>query len=85
MPAKAGIQEPYRQWQAALSRHEVGRERMSMQLFLSGVMLGLLVGMLLGYCLPHRLPRREEKQQEIERLVEQFQDLFRQSNRDKET
>jgi hypothetical protein len=57
---------------------------MSIQLFLSGVMLGLLVGMLLGYCLPHRLPRREEKQGEIDRLVMQFQELFRQIDRDKE-
>jgi NhaP-type Na+/H+ or K+/H+ antiporter len=58
---------------------------MSIQLFLSGVMLGLLVGMLLGYCLSHRLQRREEKQGEIDRLVMQFQDLFRQIDRGKET
>ena len=58
---------------------------MSIQLFLSGVMLGLLVGMLLGYCLLHRLQRHEEKQGEIDRLVTQFQELFRQIDQDKET
>ena len=67
-----------------LGRHEVGRECMSIQLFLSGIILGLLVGMLLGYCLPHRLPRREEKQREIDRLVAQFHELFRHIDRDKE-
>jgi hypothetical protein len=59
---------------------------MSMQLFLSGVILGLLVvvGMLLGYCLLHGPQRREGRQREIDRLVEQFQELFRQIHRDKE-
>lgn len=57
---------------------------MSIQLFLSGVMLGLLVGMLLGYYLPRGLQHREEKQDEIDRLVIQFQELFRQIDRDKE-
>jgi len=50
---------------------------MSMQLFLSSVILGLLVGMLLGYCLLHGPQRREGRQREIDRLVEQFQELFR--------
>jgi hypothetical protein len=67
-----------------LGRHE-GREGMSIQLFLSGVMLGLLVGMLLGCCLSHRLQHREEKQGEIDRLVMQFQELFRQIDQDKDT
>jgi len=58
---------------------------MSMQLFLSGVILGLLVGMLPGYCLLHGPQRREGKQREIDRLVEQFQELFRQIDRDRET
>jgi len=58
---------------------------MSMQIFLSGVILGLLVGMLLGYCLLPGPQRREGKQQEIDRLVEQFQELFRQIDRDRET
>jgi cytochrome c556 len=57
---------------------------MSMQLFLSGVILGLLVGMLLGSCLLHKPQRHEGRQQEIDRLVEQFQELFRQIDRDKE-
>jgi hypothetical protein len=57
---------------------------MSMQLFLSGVILSLLVGMLLGYCLLHGPQRREGRQREIDRLVEQFQELFRQINRNKE-
>ena len=58
---------------------------MSMQLFLSGVILGLLVGMLLGCYLLHGPQRREGKQREIDRLVEQFQELFRQIDRDRET
>jgi len=57
---------------------------MSMQLFLSGVILGLLVGMLLGYCLLHGPQCREGRQREIDRLVEQFQELFRQIDRNKE-
>jgi hypothetical protein len=66
------------------SQHEVGRKGMSIQLFLSGVMLGLLVGMLLGCRLSHRLQHREGKQGEIDRLVRQFQELFRQIDQDKE-
>ena len=50
---------------------------MSMQLFLSGVILGLLVGMLLEYCLLHGPQRREGKQREMNRLVEQFQQIDR--------
>ena len=57
---------------------------MSMQLFLSGVILGLLVGMLLEYCLLHGPQRREGKQREMNRLVEQFQELFQQIDRNKE-
>jgi len=57
---------------------------MSVQLFLSGVILGLLVGLLLGYCLLRGLPRREGRQREIDQLVEEFQALFRQLDQDKE-
>ena len=64
-----------------------GLQDMSIETFISGVILGLLMGLLLGsrflsYLL-RRWQNRREKQHDIDRLTEQFQALFRASDQGK--
>ena len=58
-----------------------GVQGMSIELFISGVILGLLLGLLLGSrVLSHMLRRwqsRKEKQHDMDRLTAHFQALFR--------
>jgi sensor histidine kinase regulating citrate/malate metabolism len=53
---------------------------MSMQIFISGLMLGFLLGVLLCYVTLQLLSRQRFKgrKHEIDRLTEDFQALFRQ-------
>ncbi len=58
---------------------------MSMQVFISGLLLGILLGMLLCYMAVqyYSRPRVRCSKREIDRLAAQFQALFRQIDRDK--
>lgn len=58
---------------------------MSMQVFVSGLLLGILLGILLCYISLQYLnrPRLRCSKREIERLTAQFQALFRQIDQDK--
>jgi flagellar biosynthesis protein FliR len=59
---------------------------MSIQVFISGLILGILLGILLCYVSLqyfHRQRLRYSKR-EIDRLAEQFQELFRQIDQDKQ-
>jgi cytochrome bd-type quinol oxidase subunit 2 len=55
---------------------------MSIQLFISGLILSFLLGMVCSRLLQGQ-QRHGERQHDIDRLVEQFQELFRQIDRDK--
>lgn len=58
---------------------------MSMQVFISGLMVGILLGILLCYISVQHFNRSRVRcsKREIERLTAQFQALFRQIDRDK--
>jgi len=58
---------------------------MSMQVFISGLILGILLGVLLCYVSLQWFSRRHVRytKREIDRLAEQFQELFRQIDQDK--
>jgi hypothetical protein len=56
---------------------------MTIQLFISGVVLGFLLGIL--YCrVTERQQYRVGRKGDIDRLIEQFQTLFRQIDREKQ-
>ena len=59
---------------------------MSMQVFISGLVLGILLGILLCYVALQYLNRQRLRctKREIDRLTEQFQELFRQIDQDKQ-
>ena len=59
---------------------------MSIQVFLSGLILGILLGILLCYVSLQYLHRQRLRctKREIDRLAEQFQELFRQIDQDKQ-
>ena len=56
---------------------------MTVQLFISGVVLGVLLG-LLCYSVARWQQRRAGRKGDIDRLIEQFQALFRQIDREKQ-
>lgn len=58
---------------------------MSMQIFISGLMLGFLLGVLLCYVTLQLLSRQRllGRKREIDRLAEEFQELFRQIDKGK--
>jgi hypothetical protein len=58
---------------------------MSMQVFISGLLLGFLLGVLLCYAFLQWSSRQRVRgrKREIDRLAEQFQELFRQIDQDK--
>ena len=59
---------------------------MSIQVFISGLILGILLGILLCYVSLQYLNRQRLRytKREIDRLTEQFQELFRQNDQDKQ-
>ena len=59
---------------------------MSMQVFISGLILGILLGILVCYVALQYLNRQRLRctKREIDRLTEQFQELFRQIDQDKQ-
>jgi flagellar biosynthesis protein FliR len=59
---------------------------MSIQVFISGLILGILLGILLCYVSLQYLNRQRLRctKREIDRLAEQFQELFRQIDQDKQ-
>ena len=59
---------------------------MSMQVFISGLILGTLLGILLCYVSLQYVSRQRMRnnKREIDRLTEQFQELFRQNDQDKQ-
>ena len=59
---------------------------MSIQVFISGLMLGILLGILLCYVSLQYFSRQRGRcsRREINRLTEQFQELFRQIDQDKQ-
>ncbi len=59
---------------------------MSMQVFISGLILGTLLGILLCYVSLQYVSRQRVRnnKREIDRLTEQFQELFRQNDQDKQ-
>lgn len=59
---------------------------MSMQVFISGLILGILLGTLLCYVSLQYFNRQRLRysKREIDRLAEQFQELFRQIDQDKQ-
>ena len=58
---------------------------MSIQIFLSGLLLGVLLGVLICYIALRFLSRQrlQGRKREVDRLAEDFQELFRQIGRDK--
>jgi hypothetical protein len=58
---------------------------MSMQVFISGLILGILLGVLLCYVSVQWFSRQRVRctKREIDRLTQQFQALFRQIDQDK--
>lgn len=56
---------------------------MSIQLFVSGVIVGLLLGILLCSRVPQRRQRSVGRQRDIDQLVAQFHELFQQLDRQK--
>lgn len=58
---------------------------MSIQVFISGLILGILLGVLLCYVCIQWFGRQRvrDAQREIDQLTEQFQALFRQIDQDK--
>ena len=58
---------------------------MSIQVFISGLILGILLGVLLCYVSLQWFSRQHVRytRREIDRLAEQFQELFRQIDQDK--
>ena len=58
---------------------------MSMQVFISGLILGILLGVLLCYVSLQWFGRQHPRftRREVDRLTEQFQELFRQIDQDK--
>ena len=70
----------------AVGAKERGAQRMSMQVFISGLILGILLGILLCYVALQYLNRQRLRgtKREIDRLAEQFQELFRQIDQDKQ-
>jgi hypothetical protein len=56
---------------------------MSIQLFISDMVLGVLLGVLLCYRMVQGRQRRAGRKRDIDRLIEQFQELFRQIDQDK--
>ncbi len=59
---------------------------MSMQVFISGLILGILLGILLCYVSVQYFSRQRMRnsKREIDLLTEQFQELFRQNDQDKQ-
>ena len=59
---------------------------MSIQVFISGLILGILLGILLCYVALQCSSRQRVRggKREIDRLTEQFQELFRQIDQDKQ-
>jgi flagellar biosynthesis protein FliR len=59
---------------------------MSIQVFISGLILGILLGILVCYVSLQYLNRQRLRysKREIDRLAEQFQELFRQIDQDKQ-
>ena len=59
---------------------------MSMQVFISGLILGILLGILLCYVALQYFSRQRGRstRREIDRLTAQFQELFRQIDQDKQ-
>jgi hypothetical protein len=59
---------------------------MSMQIFISGLMLGFLLGVLVCYVSLQALSRRRfrGRKREIDRLAEDFQELFRRIDKGKD-
>jgi len=59
---------------------------MSMQVFISGLILGILLGILLCYVSLQYVSRQRlrSSKREIDRLTEQFQELFRQNDQNKQ-
>ena len=59
---------------------------MSIQVFISGLILGTLLGILLCYVSLQYVSRQRVRnnKREIDRLTEQFQELFRQNDQDKQ-
>ena len=70
----------------AVGAIERGAQRMSMQVFISGLILGILLGILLCYVALQCFSRQRGRcsKREINRLTEQFQELFRQIDQDKQ-
>ena len=66
-------------------REREGSAAMSIQVFISGLILGILLGILLCYVSLQYLNRQRLRctKREIDRLAEQFQELFRQIDQDK--
>ena len=66
-------------------RVEGGAQRMSMQVFISGLILGILLGVLFCYVSVQWFSRQHLRytKREIDRLTQQFQELFRQIDQDK--
>jgi flagellar biosynthesis protein FliR len=58
---------------------------MSMQVFISGLMLGILLGVLLCYVALQWFGRQRVRctKREVDLLTQQFQELFRQIDQDK--
>ena len=59
---------------------------MSIQVFISGLIVGILLGILLCYVALQYVHRQRLRctKREIDRLTEQFQELFRQIDQDKQ-
>ena len=70
----------------AVGAIERGGQRMSIQVFISGLILGILLGILLCYVALQCFSRQRGhcSKREINRLTEQFQELFRQIDQDKQ-
>jgi len=63
-----------------------GAQHMSIQVFISGLILGILLGILLCYVSLQYFSRQRlrSNKREIDLLTEQFQELFRQNDQDKQ-
>jgi hypothetical protein len=70
----------------AVGARERGAQRMSGQVFISGLIVGILLGILLCYVALQYVHRQRLRctKREIDRLTEQFQELFRQIDQDKQ-
>jgi flagellar biosynthesis protein FliR len=70
----------------AVGARERGAQRMSIQVFISGLIVGILLGILLCYVALQYVHRQRLRctKREIDRLTEQFQELFRQIDQDKQ-